>query len=62
MIDIPPAIAHQFMDSLRAYHAEPDAIRRDEIAAAARHALLEHMPNGARLRASDVKELFERMK
>jgi hypothetical protein len=61
-IDIPRAAALKFMEHLRAYQAEYDQIKRDGIAATARHTLLEHLPKGTRLRVFDVKELFEKMK
>jgi hypothetical protein len=31
--DIPPTAARRFVDDMRAYHAEPNAHKRDEIAA-----------------------------
>jgi len=47
---------------MKAYHAERSQIRRDEIAAMTRSLLLGHMPAGAKLRLSEVKELFEQMR
>jgi hypothetical protein len=35
-------------------------MHRDEIAVRARHMLLDHMPSGAKLRLSEVKELSSR--
>lgn len=61
-IEIPPKVARRFAAHLQAYHAEQDANRRDEIAAEARHMLLEHIPAGSKLRVSEVKELFELMR
>lgn len=62
-IDIPPAIARQFLQDLRAFLKERDAIKRDEIAARQLHALNEYRrPRERKLRLSDVKELFELMK
>ncbi|KJC59895.1 hypothetical protein UP10_14455 [Bradyrhizobium sp. LTSPM299] len=61
-LEIPPAAARQFLADMQAYHAEQDVHRRDEIAAGARHALLEHMPKGAKLRLTEVKELFQQMR
>jgi hypothetical protein len=40
--------------------AEPNAIKRDEIAACQLHALRQHQTG--KLRLFDVKEMFERMK
>jgi hypothetical protein len=31
-LEIPPAVARQFMADLQAYYAEDDAVKRDEIA------------------------------
>jgi hypothetical protein len=45
---------------LRVSHAEPSAIRHDEIAACQLHALKQHY-NGKR-RLSDIKEMFARMR
>jgi hypothetical protein len=47
---------------MRAFHFTDDAIERDEIAARQLHSLREHLPGDRRLRLSDVKELFERMR
>ena len=41
-IELPPAIARRFVDDMRAFHAEPNAIKRDEIAARQLHALKQH--------------------
>ncbi|KRR21924.1 hypothetical protein [Bradyrhizobium retamae] len=61
-LEIPPAAARQVMECLRAYQADRSELKRDAIAAAARHILLEHMPKGTKLRLSEVRELFERMR
>jgi hypothetical protein len=45
---------------MRAYHAEPNAFKRDEIAACQLHTLKQH--NTGKLHLSDVKEMFEQMK
>jgi hypothetical protein len=47
---------------MRAYHAAQDDNRRGEIAVGARHMLLDHMPNGTKLRVTEVKELFQQMR
>ncbi|WP_338688700.1 hypothetical protein V5279_24470 [Bradyrhizobium sp. 26S5] len=44
---------------MRAFHAESDPLKRDEIAANTRHSLLQHMPKGTKLRLADVLELFK---
>jgi hypothetical protein len=61
-LEIPPEAARQFAADMRACHAESDDIRRGEIAAGTRHMLLDHMPAGAKLRLSEVKELFDLMR
>jgi hypothetical protein len=61
-LEIPPEVARQFAADMQAYHAEQDDNRRDRIAVGTRHMLLEHMPAGTKLRLSEVKELFERMR
>ncbi|WOH78341.1 hypothetical protein RX327_20475 [Bradyrhizobium sp. BEA-2-5] len=61
-LEIPPEAARQFLADMKAYHAEQDDIRRDRIAVATRHMLLDHMPAGTKLRVSEVKELFELMR
>lgn len=60
-IEIPPAAARRFVEDMRAFHAEKNGHRRDEIAARQLHILREHLPPRARLRLSDVKELFRLM-
>jgi hypothetical protein len=61
-IEIPPAVARQFAADMEAYHAETNATRRDAIAAGTRHILLEVLPAGTKLRVSEVKELFAKLK
>lgn len=61
--DIPPDAARRFMEDMRAYHAETNAIKRDEIAARQLHALRQYQPQRAKkLRLNDVKEMFELMR
>ncbi|HZR88398.1 MAG TPA: hypothetical protein VFB02_16440 [Bradyrhizobium sp.] len=57
---MPPAVARRFVDDLRAYFAEPNAIKREEIAARQLHALKKHYRG--KLRLFDVKEMFEQMR
>ena len=45
---------------MRAFHAEPNSIKRDEIAARQRHALAQQ--SAARLRVTDVIEMFVQMR
>jgi hypothetical protein len=60
---LPPEVARSFVKDMKAFHTEPNQIKRDAIAARQRHALREHKrPRDPKLRLSDVKELFERMR
>ena len=59
-IELPPAVARRFVDDMRAFHAEPNAIKRDEIAAHQLHALKQHY--AGKLRLFEVKEMFEQMR
>jgi hypothetical protein len=62
-MNLPPAIARRCVDDMEAFYAEPNAIKRDEIAARQLHALREHRrPRDPNLRLSDVKQLFARMR
>jgi hypothetical protein len=61
-LELPPDVARAFLADLRAYHDEPDAIKRDEIAARQTWLLNQHLkPNSKELRTNDVKDMFERM-
>ena len=40
--NLPPAVARRFVDEVRAFHTEPNAIKRDEIAGRWLHALKQH--------------------
>jgi hypothetical protein len=47
---------------VRAYHAEPNAIKRDEIAARQAWLLNQHLkPKNKELQTNDVRDMFERM-
>jgi hypothetical protein len=59
-IELPPAVARRFVDDMRAFHAESNAIKADEIAARQLHAPKQHC--AGKLRPSDVKEMFEQMR
>jgi len=61
--DLPMNVAEAFVKDLRAYHAETDAVRRDEIAARQLDALQEFQgPREKKLRLTDVHDMFERMR
>ena len=57
-IELPPAVARRFVEDMRLFHLEPNAIKRDEIAAQQLHALKQRY--AGRLRLSDVKECSSR--
>jgi hypothetical protein len=62
-LDLPMQVANAFVKNMRAFHAEPNAIKRDEIAARQLHALREYNPPRAKkLRVTDVIEMFQEMK
>jgi hypothetical protein len=62
-LNLPPEVAKRFMRDMRAFLAEPKAIKRDEIAARQLHALNQHLrPRDRRLRLVDMKELFQLMR
>jgi hypothetical protein len=41
-IELPPAVARRFVEDMRAFHAESNAIKRDEVAARQLHTLRQH--------------------
>jgi hypothetical protein len=56
-----PAVARRFVEDMRAFQAaEPNAIKRAEIAARQLHGLKQR--DAGKLRLSDVKEMFEQMR
>jgi hypothetical protein len=56
-IELPPAVAKAFVKDMRAFLAEENAIKRDEIAARQLHLLREYNPPRAKkLRLSDVHQ------
>ena len=62
-LELPPEVARRFFEDMRAFHRERSPIKRDEIAARQLHALRGYLrPRDKKLRLSDVKELFERMR
>lgn len=61
-LEISPEAARQFVADMQAFHAEYDVDLRDAIAVRTRHMLLDHMPNGTKLRLTEVKELFDQMR
>jgi hypothetical protein len=62
-IELPPEVAKAFVKDMRAFHAEPNAIKQDEIAARQLQALREYAsPRQRKLRIHDVREMFEEMR
>jgi predicted DNA-binding protein (UPF0278 family) len=59
-VEIPADVAHRFMSDVRAYFAEPNKLKRDEIAGGTMRMLREHYRG--RLRVPDVKRMFEQMR
>jgi hypothetical protein len=59
-IELPPGVARAFVEDMRAFLAESDLVKRDEIAARQLHALRQYYTG--RLRLFDVIEMFLRMK
>ena len=55
-LEVPPAVARNFVRDMRAYFAEKNTIKADAIAAQQLHALREHY-NG-KLRLADVRAMF----
>jgi hypothetical protein len=58
--ELQPAVARAFVKDMRAFLAERNAIKRDEIAARQLHALKQHYTG--KLWLFDVKEMFLQMK
>jgi hypothetical protein len=62
-IDLPPAVARRFVKDMLAYFAEPNSIKRDEIATRQLHALRQYQgPREKKLRLVDVIEMFRQMR
>jgi hypothetical protein len=62
-LELPPGVARRFFEDMRAFHREPNPIKRDEIAARQLDALRGYLrPRDKKLRLSDVKEIFEQMR
>jgi hypothetical protein len=62
-LDLPMEVAKAFVRDMRAYFAEPNAIKRDEIAARQLHALRQYQgPRDKKLRVTDVIEMFRQIK
>jgi hypothetical protein len=62
-LELPPAVARAFVKDMKAYFAEENQGKQDEIALRQLHVLKEHQgPREKPLRLSDVKQMFREMK
>ena len=62
-LELPPAVARAFVEDMRAFFAEENRYKQDEIALRQLNALKEHQgPREKKLRLSDVKLMFRQMK
>ena len=59
-IELPPDFARRFAEDMRAWFAETNLIKRDEIAARQLHALRQHY--SGKLRLTDVAQMFLQLK
>jgi len=61
-LELPLAVAKAFARDMRAFHAEENSTKRDEIASRQLHVLKSFQrPREKPLRLADVKEMFEQM-
>jgi hypothetical protein len=59
---LPPSVAASFVRDMRAFQAEPNAVKRDEIAARQLDILDNfRLPQERGLRLSDIKQMFPEM-
>ncbi len=62
-IELPPEVARKFLEDMRAYFAEKNAIKRDEIAGRQMSVLREYQgPREKPVRIPDIMEMFPRMR
>jgi hypothetical protein len=61
-LDPPMQVVKQFVKDMRAYHPEPNAIKRGEIAARQLALRSYNPPRAKKLRLAKVKEMFDEMK
>ena len=62
-IELPRAIARAFLRDMRAFYAEKNPIKRDEIARRQMHALRKYQgPQEKPVRIPDIMEMFREMK
>jgi hypothetical protein len=62
-LNLPMKVAKAFIKDMRAFHAEPNAIERDEIAGQQMFVLRQYQgPREKPVRIPDIKQMFEAMK
>jgi hypothetical protein len=62
-IELAPAVARNFLKDMRAFYAEKNSIKKDEIAARQAWLLDQHIkPRGKKLSLVDVREIFVQMR
>ncbi len=59
-LELPAAVARNFVRDMRAFFAEKDTIKKDGIAAGTLHMLKQHYTG--KLRMTDVREMFRQMR
>jgi hypothetical protein len=59
-IELPPGFARRFAEDMRAWFAETNLIKRDEIASRRLHALRQHY--SGKFRLTDVAQMFLELK
>jgi hypothetical protein len=60
-LDLPMQVAKAFVRDMRAFHAEPNAIKRDEIASRQLHALRQYnLPRAKKLRITTSRKCSRR--
>jgi hypothetical protein len=59
-IELSPEVAKAFVRDMRAFHAAKDSLKKDEIASKQLWLLKQHWK--AKLRITDVREMFVQMK
>ena len=63
LLDLPFAVAREFVRDMRAFHAEQCPIKRDEIAARQIHVLRQFQAKNERpIKLHQVKQMFEELK
>ena len=59
-LELPFEVAQRFVRDMKTFHAEHNALRRDEITSSTLQILREHYRDGLKL--SDVKRMFDRLR